>query len=45
MTKTQYTINIILFVPLLIINFFAYGVQGDIDFIKELKKERQRHDA
>lgn len=38
MTKTQYICNIIFFLPLLVINFFAYGIQGDIDLIKEIKK-------
>ena len=38
MTKTQYVINIILFLPLAIINFFIYGADGVIQFTKEIKK-------
>ena len=38
MTKTQVILNIIFFIPLLVINFFIYGIDGDIRLIKELKK-------
>lgn len=38
MTKIQYICNIIFFPALLIVNFFVYGIQGDIDLIKEMKK-------
>lgn len=36
--KTAITMNIIFFLPLLIINFFCYGIDGDIRFIKEVRK-------
>lgn len=38
MTKAQITLNIIFFVPLMVINFFVYGIDGCIDFVKDLKK-------
>lgn len=37
MTRTQFVCNIILFIPLLVINFLVYGIDGDIRFIKDLK--------
>ena len=39
MTKTQIILNIIFFIPLMVINFFAYGIDGCIDFVKDLKKQ------
>lgn len=43
MTKTQYIINLILFVPLIIANFFMYGVDGVIQFTKEIKKYSKKY--
>ena len=37
MTKNQFILNIILFIPLTILNFFVYGIDGNIRLIKELK--------
>ena len=37
MTRTQFILNIIFFLPLLVVNFFAYGVDGCIRFVKEMK--------
>lgn len=36
MTKAQYVANIILFLPLVILNFLMYGADGVIRFIKEI---------
>ena len=36
--KIAITMNIIFFLPLLIINFFCYGIDGDIRFVKEIRK-------
>lgn len=43
MTKTQYLANLILFLPLMIANFFIYGVDGVIQFIKEIKKYSKKY--
>ncbi len=43
MTKKQFYLNIILFIPLVVINFFAYGVTGYIDFVKMLKKYSKKY--
>jgi hypothetical protein len=37
--KTALTMNIIFFLPLLIINFFCYGIDGDIRFIEAIRKD------
>jgi hypothetical protein len=37
--KTALTMNIIFFLPLLIINFFCYGIDGDIGFIEVVRKD------
>ena len=36
--KIATTMNIIFFLPLFIINFFFYGIDGDIRLIKEIRK-------
>ena len=38
MSKLQFIGNIIFFIPLLMLNFFIYGFNGCILFIKEMKK-------
>ena len=43
MTKTQYIANIIFFLPLAIINFFAYGADGMVRFTKEIKKYSKKY--
>ena len=43
MTKIQYTINLILFLPLTVINFFIYGADGVIRFTKEIKKYSKKY--
>lgn len=35
--KTALIMDIIFSIPLLVINFFCYGIEGDINFIKEIK--------
>jgi len=42
MTKNQFILNIILFIPLMALNFLVYGIDGDIRFLKELKKFLKR---
>lgn len=43
MTKIQYIINLVCFLPLAVINFFMYGVDGVIQFTKEIKKYSKTH--
>lgn len=43
MTKAQYITNLILFLPLAIINFFMYGADGVIRFTKEIKKYSKKY--
>lgn len=43
MTKKQFVLNIIFFLPLLILNFFAYGIEGDIRLIKMLQKYSKKY--
>lgn len=38
MTKTQHVANIVLFLPLVILNFLMYGADGVIRFVKEIAK-------
>ena len=38
MTKKELTLNIIFFIPLSILNFLFYGLDGNIRFVKEIKK-------
>lgn len=38
MNKTQFILNIIFYPFLLICNFLIYGMQGCIDFVKEVHK-------
>ena len=37
MTKKQFIANLVLCVPLLVINFFVYGINGCVDFINDMK--------
>ena len=43
MTKTQYIANLVFFLPLIVANFFMYGIDGVIQFIKEIKKYSKKH--
>jgi len=43
MTKKQFILNIVFFLPLLILNFFAYGIEGDIRLIKMLQKYSKKY--
>ena len=43
MTKTQYFINLALFLPFAIINFFMYGAEGVIRFAEEMKKYSKKY--
>jgi len=42
MTKSEFIVNIILFIPLLVLNFFAYGVDSCGCMIKEMNKYAQK---
>ena len=42
MTKLQLTANIIFFIPLLIINLLVYGIQGDIDLVRDIHKNLKK---
>jgi hypothetical protein len=42
MTRLQLAANIIFFLPLLVLNLFAYGIQGDVDFIREVRKNLKK---
>lgn len=43
MTKAQFFGNVILFVPLIVINFFVYGIDGCSRLIKEMKKYAKKY--
>ena len=43
MTKTQYIINLVCFLPLAVINFFMYGMDGVIQLTKEIKKYSKKY--
>ena len=43
MTKAQYIANIVLFLPLTIINFFMYGADGVVRFAKDIKKYSKKY--
>ena len=43
MTKKQFIGNCVLFLPLLIINFFVYGFDGSICFVQELNKYHKKY--
>lgn len=43
MTKKQFIGNCMLFLPLLIINFFVYGLDGSIRFVQELNEYRKKY--
>ena len=41
MTKNQFILNIIFFIPFIIINFFLYGIEGCTNFITFLKENKK----
>lgn len=43
MTKTQFVINVVLFIPLLVLNFFAYGIDGCVRFVNEMNKYAKKY--
>jgi hypothetical protein len=43
MTKAQFIGNAILFVPLLVLNFFAYGVDGCVRLCKEMHEYAKKY--
>ena len=43
MTKNQFIVNVILFIPLFVLNFFAYGVDGCGRMIKEMDKYAKKY--
>lgn len=43
MTKKQFIGNCILFLPLLILNFFTYGLDGSIRFLQEMNKYYKKY--
>lgn len=44
MTKTQFYLNVIFFIPFMVINFFLYGIEGCMNFIKCLKENKKVFD-
>ena len=43
MTKNQFIANVILFIPLLVLNFFAYGVDGCVRFFNEMNRYSKKY--
>lgn len=43
MTKKQFIGNIILFIPFLVINFFAYGIDGCIRQFQMMKEYSKKY--
>ncbi len=43
MTKNQFIVNVILFIPLFVLNFFAYGIDGCERLIKEMNKYARKY--
>lgn len=43
MTKKQFIGNCVLFLPLFIINFFVYGLDGSVRFVRELNEYREKY--
>lgn len=43
MTRNQFIGNVILFIPLFVLNFFAYGVDGCGRMVKEMNKYAQKY--
>ena len=43
MTKTQFVGNVILFIPLLVINFFAYGIDGCVRLVNEMNRYAKKY--
>lgn len=43
MTKAQFAANIVLFIPLFILNFFAYGIDGCGRMIQEMNKYSKKY--
>ena len=43
MTKMQFIGNIILFIPLFILNFFAYGIEGDVRMVQEMQRYAKKY--
>lgn len=38
MTKTQFILNIIFFIPLLLLNFFLHGIDGCVELCEVIKE-------
>ena len=43
MTKAQFIANIILFIPLFVLNFFAYGVDGCVRMCEEMHRYSKKY--
>jgi len=43
MTKSQFIENVILFIPLFILNFFIYGIDGCKRFVEEMNKYAKKY--
>lgn len=43
MTKAQFISNVILFIPLLVLNFFAYGIDGCVRLINEMNRYAKKY--
>ena len=42
-TRNQFIANVILFIPLFVLNFFAYGADGCGRLVKEMNKYAQKY--
>lgn len=43
MTKTQYILNLIFVLPLIILNFLVYGIDGVIQFVQDITKYSKKY--
>jgi len=43
MSKTQFICNVIFFIPLLVLNFFAYGVDGCARLFDEINRYSKKY--
>lgn len=43
MTKNQFILNVIFFIPLVLINFLFYGINGVIRLVKELNRYSKKY--
>ena len=43
MTKAQFVVNVVLFLPLLVLDFFAYGIDGCARFVNEMNRYTKKY--